>query len=206
MHFVYDFDATLFKTASLWEAWKKVLLDFGAKEDEINEAGEELFGIGFSLEKHGESLGLEGKDFKKAIASFQKMTRDEGPTLVFEDVISFFEDNSEHRHSILTFGDHDYQHSKILACEIMEYLEDVRIAGPDQRKVEHLREMIETGSDQIVFIDDNPNELLSAHDAGLPITLIRMMRDGEKHAEEEHEFDEDKWMCVASLEEVKEKI
>ncbi len=73
-------------------------------------------------------------------------------------------------------------------------------------KKDHLREFVENGSDCIMYIDDNPLELEMIHEAGLPITLVRMLRDGEARAEQEHALDDDVWMCVSSLEEVKEQI
>lgn len=207
MHFVYDFDATLFKTSSLWEAWQKVLKDFGGDEEAIVTTGNTLFGEGFTLEGHGERLGISGKDFDKAVQKFYKKTKEAGVSLVFEDVIPFLEaQRDEHRQTILTFGNRDYQHSKVTASTVLSYVDDVQIATPDMMKPQHLREFIESGSESMVFIDDNPRELEAVHDVGLPITLVRMIREGERHAEEEHKLDDDAWMCVTSLEEVEERI
>jgi FMN phosphatase YigB (HAD superfamily) len=207
MHFVYDFDATLFKTSALWEAWTKVMKDFGGDEEEIISAGETLFREGFTLEKHGELLRIRPADLKRSVQTFTKMTKSDGPSLVFDDVHAFLEDHAEeHKQTILTFGDHDYQHEKIQASALMDFIDDIRIASLEQSKTEHLRELVESGTDPIVFIDDNPRELEAVHESGLPMTLMRMVRDGERHAEEEHELDDDAWTCIRSLEEIHEHI
>ena len=39
-----------------------------------------------------------------------------------------------------------------------------------------------------------------------PFTLMRMIREGEHHAAEEHEFDNDAWKCISSLEQVSEHV
>lgn len=207
MHFVYDFDATLFKTSSLWEAWIKVMKDFGGDEEAILDAGNQLFGEGFTLEKHGSILGIRPVDLKRSIQTFSKMTRDVGPSLVFDDVVDFLEEHAEgNKQTILTFGDYDYQHEKIQASALMDFIDDIRIATPEQTKADHLRELVESGTDPIIFIDDNPNELLAVHEAGLPVTLMRMVREGERHADEGHDRDGDAWTLIRSLDEMHEHI
>jgi len=207
MHFVYDFDSTLFKTSALWNAWRTLLYGFEKEDEEILQTAQEAIKEGFSPYGHGAKLNLEGKAFDKAVKAFQKMIKDTAPSLVFDDVLAFLEEQSgDHKQSILTFGDFDFQHAKIEATQILDYIDNVRIARPEQVKTAHLREMVEESSQQIVFIDDNPRELASVHEAGLPVTLIRMVRDGEHHADEDHEGDDDLWTCVASLEEIKEQI
>ena len=205
MHYIYDFDGTLFATQMLWEAWVDALVEFNLTPEQIIAEGEKLIPIGFSLESHAQCLGLEGKAVDKVISKFNSVMKDKGPELVFPDVMPFLTENEDDTHSVLTFGDADFQAQKIELSGIGDKLEDINFARPDKTKSDYLRELVEMSSEPIVFIDDNPRTLLDVHDKGLPITLIRMVREGERH-KEPHECDGDLWQCISSLDEIAQLI
>ncbi|MFC1787885.1 hypothetical protein ACFLZY_01555 [Patescibacteria group bacterium] len=203
MHFVYDFDATLYETSRLWQAWASALEALGAEPESVIEQGHILFGQGFTPQLHGERLELSGKDFERILKKHFKSIHDEGVGLVYSDVIPFIQEQADtHKQSILTFGDPEYQEIKILASGISEHISELRFATPDNMKAMQLREIVESSSESVVFIDDNPQELVWAHDAGLSLTLVRIMREGERHAEKPHESDNDLWTCISSLDEL----
>lgn len=207
MHYVYDFDHTLFATHVLWECWLDELVKHSFDREEAAQAGQVLFSQGFTLEKHASSLGMSDSAVKKMMKSFGQVHDRLCAKLVFEDVLPFLESQNEKgiRQSVLTFGDSDYQHRKLHISGLVEHLDDVRVANPDKRKVAHLRELIEAGSEPITYFDDNPEKLLAIYEAGLPITLIRMLRDGGKHSGTEHIHDDEHWQCIRGLEELNEE-
>jgi len=204
MHYVYDFDYTLFATHILWECWLNELVKQGFDQEEVISSGKILFTQGFTLEKHASSLKMGESAIKKMMKSFSRVHDQLCTKLLFEDVIPFLEKQHEKgvRQSVLTFGDSDYQHRKLHISGLVDHLDDIRIANPEKYKVAHLREMVEAGSEPITYFDDNPNELLSIYESGLPVVLIRVLRDGGKHVNTEHVYDDKHWQCIRSLEEL----
>lgn len=200
MHIVYDFDGTLFATGKLWDAWSTALQKFDVSEKTIHDAALPLFDSGFTTRAHAEALGISGKKLEKLVDSFARTTRENGTKLVFPEVLEIMEE-FEGRQSILTYGDEAFQTEKVTISGIADFVDDVFVASPDKMKPAFLREMIEAGSEPITFIDDKPEELMRVHDAGLPVRLLRMIRDGERHAEP-HACDDDIWECITSLEEL----
>ena len=53
-----------------------------------------------------------------------------------------------------------------------------------------------------LFVDDNPSELLRVHESGLPVELVRMRREGQRHAKDDHELDDQVWRVIRSLNEL----
>lgn len=202
MHLIYDFDGTLYSMHQLRNAWADALSDFGFTPEQIDVAEESIFASGYTLLGHAKALGLSGKAVEKLVHQFSRVLNDKSPSLVFADVLSFLEAQAENHQTILTYGDPDFQSQKINASGIVDKISDIKIAGPEKRKVDYLRELVELGLGQIVYIDNNPNELRRVHESGLPITLMRMMRPGEQHSELVLPEDDEVWQCVGSFEEV----
>lgn len=202
MHYVYDFDHTLFETMSLWTRWLSVLKQEGVENSDATLAGESLFPHDFSLEAHLEKLGLKKTVLKKFNAVHDKLC----PQLVFEDVVPFLEMCREEgvRQSILTRGNSEYQHRKIHESGLVDHVDDIFIASSEKGKADFLRELIENGSEPITYIDDSPRELTAVHKAGLPLNLVRMIREGARHAETEHPEDDNLWRVISGLEEMRE--
>ena len=203
MHLIYDFDGTLYATHKYFEAWVNALVEHGLNREQIVQGANILFSIGFTLEAHADQLGLGGKEVEKMIKQFMKLINEEGASLLFPDVVPFLSEQADgHHQTILTFGNPDFQTKKIQASGLSEFIDDIRIARPERTKLEHLREMIEMSSGPITYIDNSPKTLLQVHEAGLPITLIRMIRSDERHSDMQMPEDDDIWQCISSLEEI----
>lgn len=207
MRLVYDFDATLFSTADLWNAWVDTLAQYESDRDLIEDVGEELFEVGFTLEEHAVELGLEKDICDELVKKFHAHTDEEGESLVFNDVVPFLEEQQKHHEQIiLTYGNEEYQYRKIQASGLHAYVDEIKIAGPDDMKHVQLQDMFEQSAETIIFIDDSPRQLSKVQETGLPIQLIRMLREGERHTDESHPCDDQMWDCVSSLEELEDYL
>ena len=198
-HFVLDFDGTLFDVEPLWEEWLNRLEEAEVDRGEAIEVGERFFGLGYHPHKHASELGLSGAELDELVSSFEEWAQFEAPSLVYKEVGSFVQ---QYQSTILTFGDPEHQQFKVEAAGLDEFIADVRVARPERLKIVHLKELCEEEDQTIVFVDDNPRELEAVRDLGLPVTLVRMRREGARHADLPHEGDDVDWQCVASLEEI----
>ncbi len=202
MHIVLDFDGTLYHTEHLWNNWLDRLVDQGIDRDEATEIGEKLFGLGFTLREHAEQSGIAGGDLDEIVSEFEQWVEEEGEQLVFGEVKEFIRENQKkHTFSILTFGEPDFQHFKIEAAGLDELIDEIHIARPERRKDVQLKEFLDEYED-LVFVDDNPRELEAVRDAGLPIQLVRMVRDDSRHTIEAHPEDGQAWQVATSLAEI----
>lgn len=207
MHFIYDFDGTLYSMCHLQKILVEVLSTFDLEAEQIEAAGERLFAEGYTPEKHVAALAISEKEAKKVLEKFYRIVEERSPELVFEEVNQWLEETDYgNKQTILTYGDQDFQTLKVNASGLIEKVGDLRIAGPEKPKVEHLKEIVENGGEGLILIENNPHELQRAYDAGLPVTLIRMVRAGERHSEMPHPGDGDLWPCVESLAEVAELV
>ena len=201
-HFVLDFDGTLFDTDVLWKWVVDRLVREGIKEDRVREVGQELFSVEYTLERHAKELGLEEVVVRPMVEEFGQVTLATSPSLVYQDVFPFLETIPLQTKSILTFGHPDFQKEKIRAAKVEPHVSEVRVAGPEYRKTKHLEEMLESTDVPLLFVDDNPYELAAVHEAGLPVELIRMRREGARHSALDHELDDQAWRVTRSLDEL----
>lgn len=207
MHYVYDFDSTLYATIRLWNRWVGIIERHGYSTPDLTTVEKtlnETFRVPFTPRRHAEKVvGMEPAHAERAVDEQARDVAALGAALVYSDARAFLERNhGAHRQSLLTFGDRDYQMGKIGASGIGGLVGDVQIAGFERGKAEFLRDLVEAGSEPIVFIDDHPKHLQSAYDAGLPVQLVRMRRPDEPHTPDAHPLDDVAWRVIASLDEL----
>ncbi len=201
-HYVLDFDGTLFDTDVLWRWLVDRFTREGLDAEVVRDVGEQLFSLEYTVERHARDLGLMEGVFRPIVEEFDEVTRSTSPSLVYQDVFPFLEAMPVETKSVLTFGHPKFQREKIAAAKVDQHVGEIRIAGPDYRKVKHLEELLAVLTIPITFIDDNPHELVAVHEAGLPVELIRMRRDGARHSVVDHELDNQAWRVVRSFEEL----
>ena len=212
MHLVCDFDSTLFDTNQLWFAWLEILVARGVDRDLANQQMEILNALGFTHRAHALASGISESEVDALVQDFLQHARNIGPQLVYDDVAPFFDKHKDqHEFSILTYGNARYQHSKIVSTGLQKYFDTIRIADPNNLKVDHLKDLLaRTPSLQrrgqgevcdIAFVDDSPNELNPIVAAGLPITLYRIVRPGGKN-DYVHEKDDVAWKRITSMNEI----
>lgn len=202
MHFVYDFDSTLFSTEALWQAWRGMLVAAGYDAETIDETGARITPDGYSPRKHADALGLDQVIAAELLSRFEAVMRDEAPSLVFGDVAPFVGQRTGHTQSILTMGDEVHQREKLTNSRIDLLLPRITIAKPHDTKTEYLKAMLAAG-EEVVFIDDNPIHLVRVREAGIPVSLVRMRRPSEGSlVEGDHPLDHDAWRVVTSLDEL----
>lgn len=198
-HYVLDFDGTLYDTEVLWRRWAEVLVALGVDYGRADETAIELFHRGFTLSDHASLLGIEGEKQERLVKAFEDWVQEVGAGIVYQDVSTFLQG----KHStILTHGEEAFQRLKIFASGLGQHVKDIRIAGPDYRKAKHLAQMLESTDTPLLFVDDNPSELAAVHEAGLPVELVRMRREGARHSILDHELDDQAWRVIRSLDEL----
>lgn len=203
MHYVYDFDSTLFGTQWLWNVWREMLVGAGHTPEAVDEVYRAVLPTGYSPRKHGAALGMGSNRLDDLVARFDAILSDESPSLLFDDVAPFVEARKgTHRQTILTQGDHGHQWQKLRASGIDRMLPDVHIAPCGAPKTENLANLIDQDPTPITFVDDNPFHLVAAHQSGLPVSLVRMMRSSETLAIAPHELDDVAWRVISSLDEL----
>lgn len=202
MHYVYDFDSTLFSTQRVWDVWRGMLIDAGYAAEVVDATGAEITPKGYSPRKHAATLGVPEGAAADLLARFAVVLAEESPGCVFEDVRSFIEARRDgHRQTILTQGDEAHQWEKLRASGVDALVPRVVITKPDGTKVAHLAEMLAEGG-EITFIDDNPCHLAAVRESGLPIVIVRMARPSEKLVADPHELDGVAWRVISSLREL----
>lgn len=198
-HFVLDFDGTLYDTEVLWRRWADDLAALGIDERRADETANELFHRGFTLVGHASMVGIEGKKQERLVKAFEDWVQEVGAGVVYQDAPAFLQGRPS---TILTHGEEAFQRLKISASGLGQYVKDIRIAEPDYRKAKHLTQMLESTDTPLLFVDDNPSELAAVHEAGLPVELVRMRREGARHSGLDHELDDVAWRVIRSLDEI----
>lgn len=204
MRFIYDFDSTLYATGRLWEIWAEELATLGLSMEEIDRTGDELSKTGFSCPGHASMLGIEGEARDEVLRAYCDRWGKENPHMVYPDVVPFVTRNP-HTQMILTFGEPGHQEEKIGMSGLRRYIPDVRLASLQNPKHKQIQEIIETGNEPIIFIDDDPKELTAVHEASLPVKLFRMVRSKELITDP-HPSDDLHWRVVRSLDELQDLL
>ena len=203
MHLVCDFDDTLTNTTKYWNFWLDKLEKVGVSRERAIETGSRLFIERFTLKRHMDALSIQDQTAVQLLNEMEEHVKEFGKTYIFPDVHPFLlEHNTNHSFSLLTYGDETNQRWRVSESGIGPYFQPVRIAGPEKHKVEFLKEILQTTAEQIIFVDDSPNELNPVVDAGLPIKLYRIVRPGAKH-DYVHERDDVAWTRIGSIDEIK---
>ncbi len=207
MHFVYDFDSTLYATKRLWERWVEHLLPFGFPVDRIHATMEDLSARGFSCPGHARMLGVSEPDVQATMERFTKQLEEESPAFIYPDVLPWLAAQRELAipHSVVTAGDAGHQWLKINSSGLDKHLTDVRIANSETPKVQHLRDLLASSSGPLIFVDDNPKELQRVIDAALPVELIRIVRTND-FGDYAHPGDDRSWPVIRSLDELRRRF
>lgn len=201
-HYVLDFDGTLFQTDVLWHWLMDRFTQEGLDSERVRSVGEKLFSLGYTAELHARELELQEETVRSIVREFDKVTMSTSPSLVYQDVIPFLETMPTEVKSILTFGEAEFQKGKIRAANLDRCVGEIRIAGPEYRKLKHINELLTAKNTTLIFVDDNPLELLSIYKAGLPVELVRMRRENARHTRDDHELDHRAWRVIRSFEEL----
>ena len=204
MVFVYDFDATLYRTGEMWKFWISLLQEQGYPKERAEEKGPLVFWEGFTPERH--LLEIDPGCSREIVQNLGKAYRDhiqsQKDQLLFPEVVGFLSSISKEQQIIMTHGDPEFQKYKVETSGATKFVREVQISRPEKRKVDLLAELVEKTDEEVVFIENNPRELREVLEASLPITLIRMSREGERHSDEICLEDGKKWKVVTSLEQI----
>lgn len=172
-----DFDHTMYDTDKLFLDFKKKCLEYNIDEDTIqnaiNDSTTKLFNYRKVLDKIYEKIPFD----KKLYDDIQDILN-KGNNYVFEDVYEALGILKEKGYYliILTYGDKEFQLSKIDPINLSEYFDEIIVTEEDKG-------CLSLDYKNSIFMDDKPHEIESIYKKG-PKDIIRINRDGSKYSKE----------------------
>lgn len=200
MRLFFDFDSTLYATSRLWDHWCGLLQEHFETNEKFQEAADALRPVGFTLEGHARGLGLDETAVARVCGESRTFMKRHGPSLVFPDVADFLNNHADCRHAILTYGEEGYQREKISTAGLGGHFDEIHVCAGDRAKARRLKDLLADG-ETAVLVDDHPQALLDVHETGLPVRLVRIIREGERFAVP-HGQDSILWPTIKSLDEL----
>ena len=174
MKIYIDFDRTLFNTDSFLKDFNNILEEndvdkwiFLKYKQELSEKGFNPFDILKKVEKESPF----NKDVYNQIDKFLKNSSN----YVYNDALSFLENNKDYYITLLTKGDENFQLLKINNTDIAKYFNDIIVTLKDKGD-------LNINYQEGIFIDDNPNELASIMKRN-PKRAIRIKRESAEYSD-----------------------
>lgn len=121
---------------------------------------------------------------------------------LYPEVERYLQGKERSQQVIMTHGDPEFQRFKVGSTGADQFVSEVCISRPENRKVDQLAKFAKERNEEIVYIENNPRELREVLEAKIPITLVRMVREGERHADIPCKEDGKEWKVVTSLDEI----
>jgi FMN phosphatase YigB (HAD superfamily) len=204
MLFVYDFDGTLYRTGEMWKCWLGLLQARGYPKERAEEKGPLVFWEGFTPARHVREIDPECGDacVQDLDTSYRDYIQSQKERSLFPDVIDHLKKIPKEQQIIMTHGDPKFQQYKVNASGAGKYVRAIQVSRPDNRKVEQLAALAKSSKEEVIYIENNPRELREVLEAKLSIALIRMSREGERHADIICPEDEKEWRVITSLEQI----
>ncbi len=131
----------------------------------------------FYTEQYKQSVGLGGMMYKENPPLYwDALSRhtDLSPFL-FSDAFSFLEGHARHRRILLTFGDKEYQKTKISKSGILHLFDDTIFTG-NEMKGDIIQRMFPNMDESAFFIDDDVSQLQSMRAMCPQVISVRMKR------------------------------
>ncbi|MBI2551438.1 hypothetical protein HYV73_03805 [Candidatus Uhrbacteria bacterium] len=205
-HILYDLDGTLFALPKYLHLWcDAVQASFGIPSAQAWDTSEVVKDDGYTFAKHLGALGVpENRQSAKLIHDFHALIAAKKDDWLFDDTMPHLEAGLGRKRSILTFGDAEFQQAKIDGVGIHSFFDDIRIASQEMTKSMHIKELVEQGETDLILLEDSPNQLQAVYEAGLPVKLIRIRREGQERHTESHPLDNEAWPVISTLHELEE--
>lgn len=170
MHFIIDFDYTLFDTHAMRE---RLATAMGVSTDDFHAAEQRLKGRGelYSLETHAAELGVDKE-------SAQNVLRDMNDCL-YPDAHDFFEQHRADKMTLLTFGNVAWQETKIAGVRLPQITETIVTDGD---KAELARQW--ANENDIVIVNDRGSEIDAIAQVLPRARFVWVRREGAPYVDE----------------------
>jgi phosphoglycolate phosphatase-like HAD superfamily hydrolase len=201
---VYDFDGTLYRTGKMWEFWISALEQEGYQREKCEQKGPLVFWEGFTPTRH--LLEIDPECAQEKVEKLTKLYQDhiqkQHNANLYPEVERYLAEREVGQQVIMTHGDPEFQRFKVGATGVDKFVSEIRISRPENRKVDQLAALAKEHKEEIIYVENNPRELREVLEAKLPISLVRMVREGERHADKPCPEDDKEWKVVTSLREI----
>ncbi len=204
MFFVYDFDGTLYRTGAMWNFWMNALEQEGYVRERCEQKGPLVFWEGFTPTKHLMEIdpACAQEKVERLAALYRNHIQQRHNANLYPEVETCLQRKAKSQQVIMTHGDPEFQRFKVGSTGADQFVSQVYISRPGNRKVDQLAELAKERREEIVYVENNPRELREVLEAKIPITLVRMVREGERHADIPCKEDGKEWKVVTSLEQL----
>lgn len=183
-----DFDSTLFDTAKLKESLNELIAEklretglislSDALEKILHLRKVDKFGYYQICEKLEIEFELKKNKLTKQVNDFLANCSH----LTYDDSVEFLKTLQDYQVNILTFSpkrDTEFQMRKMLGSGLVDFADNIIICSKPKGE-------LKLDYKNAIFVDDNPNQLLSLFHAGVAENrLFRIKRDGAKYSSEE---------------------
>jgi len=189
MIIIFDFDHTLFSAKKLYLAFQKTFEKLGVDEKLFQETFQKSKGHGrdynperqFKLikrEKPEISLKEQKRTFNKILNQAEKF--------VYPEVLTILNEFQKRGYElfVLTYGEGSFQPRKVDRSKIGKFFKKILITR-DIKKVSDFRKFFKK-DEKTVFVEDNPNVLLSIKTAFPEVITVRINRGEGKYALEKN--------------------
>lgn len=179
MKIFLDFDRTLYDLDALHEDSRRIVERHGIPREEYDRTrayfayGSGTPGVLHRPEAHlGYFTGIDDGQRARVVADIRGLIRD-GARYVFEDALDFFRDVSRrHELVVLTFGDEEYQRTKVLGSGLKP--DGIIVTAGDKWEVMASKLL---DGEKALFVDDHVNYFSKPKD--IPgLTAVHLVRSG----------------------------
>ena len=183
MKLIFDFDHTVYDMTAMHQSIVGAMKQLGIEEEEYQRCYHQvtnwkLFTVDAISQRLHRVCGAHPDEVTKA---FHSVAQD-AELYVYDDVIEHFKlfKDRGHRLSLLSWGDKDWQHTKIQHSGLMEHCED--IITVHELKADYFQSHY-PDHECLVLIDDKPAELKAVQDVKSDMKMIRLRRDNGKYSD-----------------------
>lgn len=187
MKIIFDLDHTLYNMSEMHKALIEEVCKLGITEEQYNYAYDDVTRWKqFTVEAFAQRLNkMYGLDINKVKKALHKVV-DCADLFMYEDSINVLGQLKEKGHELhlLSFGDKEWQQKKVDKCEINHLFVNV-VIGMEEKNDYKFKF---SKDEEVVVIDDMPNELELWREVIPEIKCIRLRRENGKYSDVETPF------------------
>lgn len=186
MRIILDFDYTVFDTEAFRVGMIDAFHECGVTDDIYRITEKELlhddgYGV-YSFDEHLQRLSQQTQTSIEQLYELAQTVLNDLSTYIYPDALAFLQLVQEEKH-ILTFGNDDWQRTKIQRSGIEEYITSIRTVQT-QTKAEGIQALLNE-NEKTVFIDDRGSAIDEVKQVFPDVYCIRLHRKGTPYYDEE---------------------
>ncbi|MBI4812696.1 hypothetical protein HY798_04685 [Candidatus Falkowbacteria bacterium] len=193
MKIVLDFDDVIFNTKTFVRNYKKIFLAYGISEDIFKEcyygSGEDAQQKKYDPARHIKAIEEKlGKSLDGLGGAASRFIHGGCEQYVFSDALSFLQRNHERGLHLVSFGDSEWQSSKIRRSGIVSFFKKVIVlSGPKSAGIKTILEGDENKNKKIIFLDDRAEIIREVKEKYPQVVTILIRRVGGRYSDKKNE-------------------